>query len=78
MVDVLVENILDPTRYKDWEFTFWLPEGSPVLESMDSVEYDVEGTVIDVGVVPSIPAKESERINSEPAPSPASSFEAAI
>lgn len=52
MVDVFVENVLDPARYKDWDFKVWLPGGSPALAEIFSLEYDVGSGGVDYGAVP--------------------------
>jgi hypothetical protein len=39
MVDILVENVHDVDRWKDWTFTIWLPAGSPTLTAIDTLEY---------------------------------------
>lgn len=52
IVDVFVENVLDPARYKDWDFKVWLPGGSPALAEIFSLEYDSGSGGVDYGLVP--------------------------
>ena len=34
-----VENVLDPTRYKDWDYQVFIPTGSPAVAELDYVRY---------------------------------------
>jgi len=38
--NIFVENILDDTRWKDWEFKIWVKDTGPVLTTMN-VNYDL-------------------------------------
>ena len=43
-----VENVLDPTRYKDWDYQVFIPTGSPAVAELDYVRYyaDSEMTIL--------------------------------
>jgi len=34
-----LENTLDPTRYKDWDFKVAIPAGSPAVVQIDTLSY---------------------------------------
>lgn len=38
-VDVYVQNVYDPARWKDWMIQIWVPAGLPAITSM-TVDYD--------------------------------------
>jgi hypothetical protein len=39
MVDVYVENVFDPDRWKEWYLEIWVTDGSPDMTTID-VDYD--------------------------------------
>ncbi|MBN2456305.1 MAG: PEP-CTERM sorting domain-containing protein [Sedimentisphaerales bacterium] len=39
---LLVENIEDPLRWKEWELTVWIPQGFEALTQLDILDYETE------------------------------------
>ncbi len=44
-IELLVENIEDPTRYKEWELIVWIPEAYAPLTHLDILDYEYGDTV---------------------------------
>jgi len=56
-VDIYVENIEDPMRYKEWEFTVWIPEGYAPLTQLNILDYELDNppTLVEIADVPMAP-----------------------
>ena len=39
-VELYIANIEDPLRYKEWEITVYIPQGSELLTKLDIVDYE--------------------------------------
>jgi hypothetical protein len=40
---LLIENMEDPLRYKEWEITVWVPQAYAPLTKLDMLDYEYEG-----------------------------------
>jgi len=54
-IQLLIENIEDPMRWKDWELTVWIPEGSSPLTKLDILDYRWQSSVLEIPNVPMNP-----------------------
>lgn len=48
---LLVENMENPTRYKEWDLTVWVPQGY-ALTHLDVLDYEYGTTVLNINNVP--------------------------
>ena len=56
-VEIYIENIEDPLRYKEWEITVYIPEGYDPVTQLDILDYEVTGQpVLNIYDVPMAPA----------------------
>lgn len=51
-IDLFVQNIEDPMRWKDWELTVWVPQGSNPLTKLDTLDYKWGSYELDIPNVP--------------------------
>jgi hypothetical protein len=49
---LLVENIEDPMRYKEWELTVWVPQAYAPLAKLDILDYQYGGSTLNIYDVP--------------------------
>jgi hypothetical protein len=52
---LLVENIENPQRYKEWELNVWVPQAYAPLTHLDILDYEYGGTVLNIDNVPMAP-----------------------
>jgi hypothetical protein len=52
---LLIENIEDPLRYKEWELTVWVPEAYAPLAGLDILDYEYGITTRNIYNVPMAP-----------------------
>jgi len=51
-VELLIQNIEDPMRYKEWELTVFIPQQYPALTHLDILDYRYGSTVLNIENVP--------------------------
>jgi len=57
-IQLLIENIEDPLRWKDWELTVYVPEANDPLTHLDILDYRWQETsIIEIPDVPMEPIR---------------------
>jgi len=51
-IELLIQNIEDPMRYKEWELTVFIPQQYPALTHLDILDYEYGSTVLNIENVP--------------------------
>jgi hypothetical protein len=49
---LLIENIENPLRYKEWELNVWVPQAYAPLAKLDILDYEYDNTVLNIYDVP--------------------------
>ena len=56
-IDLYIENIEDPLRWKEWEITVYIPEGYDPVTKLDILDYEItDQPTLEIPDVPMAPA----------------------